>query len=101
MMTTVHTLLCAILLFTGWCRIVKTTERQTRPTIRLSMVSAAVASLVLGVAPWGNDLWKWFPLYEPHIVVIVLLGAFCAVQISTATHWRFSPPQSFQKRHPS
>jgi len=94
----VHTVLCSMLFFTAWYRIVKTAERTTRPTIRAAMTGTTMASLLVGVAPWAHLVWSWFPPYEPHFVVIVLLGAFCSVQFSTAFHWRFGPPRSFQKR---
>lgn len=94
----IHTALCGMLFITCWCRIVKTSERQTRPIIRTSVGFSAMVSIVVGLAPWGNGMWSWFPAYQPHPVVIMVLGAFTAVQVSTAAHWRFGTPRSFQKR---
>lgn len=93
-----HTALCSILFWSAWCRIVKTSERHTRKSIRSSMALAAMAALVMMAAPWSADLWPWFPRYTPHPVTLVLLASYAAVQVSTARHWLHGVPASFVER---
>ncbi|WP_298929270.1 hypothetical protein [uncultured Ramlibacter sp.] len=96
----VHTVLCAVLFGTAWCRLVKTTERHTFPVIRMAFVLAATASLVLAIAPWASGLWPWFPRYRPHAATVLMLASFASVQLATARHWRAGTPSSFNREQP-
>lgn len=100
MLITAHTLLSGVLFWSAWCRLVKTTASHTRKPIRLGFVLAATASLTIGVAPWANSIWPWFPEYDVHPATVLMLLSFAAVQVSTAMHWRYGVPKSFTKDAP-
>lgn len=92
-----HTVLCAILFWSAFCRIVKTNERETYLVIRVSFSVAGMAALVMMIAPFGHLLWPWFPKYRVHPAVLLMLASFVSVQVSTARHWRHGTPKSFTK----
>jgi hypothetical protein len=97
MLTTIHTLLNFFLGWSCWCRLVKMSRHSTYYTIKFAFVAAAMASIVLLVAPWGAQLWSWFPAYQVHGAVVVMLFAFVAVQVATSYHWRRGVPRNFIK----
>lgn len=93
-----HTVLCGVLGWSAWCRLVKMNSKRTVTAIRLSFTLAAMGAIALGVAPWGAALWPmWFPAYRPHVMVIVMLAGFVAVQVSTSKYWKHGAPASFCK----
>jgi hypothetical protein len=92
-----HSFLCIVLSWSAWCRLVKMDERRTRPSIRLAFTLSGMGPVALLIAPWGSELWDWFPIYRPHPVVILVLLGYAAVQVSTSRHWRTGPPPSFCK----
>jgi hypothetical protein len=92
-------LLCGILFWTAFCRIVKTSHR-TRNVIRWSFSLLAVASLLLALTPWA---YRWFPILQRQTInwtELLMLFAFCCVQVSTAVYWRRGQPDSFRKDAP-
>lgn len=94
---TLHLILCAANFWSCFFRQQRSTS-QTRGDIRAVFWLLAVASLMLGVAPWGHALWPW--LFEPYRVTwpeLLMLAAVAAVQEVTARHWRHGVPQDFVK----
>ncbi len=91
-----HVLVCLVLAWTCWCRIVKTNDK-TRDTVRLAFVYGTSTSLLLAAAPWLHLVWPWFPLFRPHLAVLAALLAVIAFQVATARYWRSGPPRHFQR----
>lgn len=92
-----HLVLCGIILWSAWCRIVKMSDHKTRIEIRLSFVFSAIAAMTLLIAPFGSQLWDWFPVYHPHWAELMMLLAFAAVQLSTAKYWAKGTPSQYNK----
>ncbi len=80
-------LLCLGLLWSVFCRLVRTSE-QTRFAVRLSIFFLGVAALV-GL---GAPLYGWAP--DP--IVFVITWACLNMQIVAARHWRKGAPEQFQ-----
>lgn len=85
----VNTVLCAMLFYTCFCRLVRT-NRETHASIRAAFVVLATAAawclfepLSKGVAPQNNQL--------------LIEGAMVIVQALTARYWRDSVPTHFQR----
>lgn len=91
-----HSLLCAALFYTAWCRIVHT-DRQTRPYIRWAFSMLAIASIVLGIAPWAHKLWPWAARLQITWSELLMLAAFVGVQVSTSFYWRHGVPRDFME----
>jgi hypothetical protein len=91
-----HTLLCAALFYTAWCRIVHTT-RHTRDPIRWAFSLLAVAAIFLGIAPWAHKLWPWAARLQITWSELLILAAFLGVQVTTSTYWRRGVPRDFLK----
>jgi hypothetical protein len=89
-----HSLMCISIFWSAWCRLVKVGP-STRESIRISFTLLGVAALVLGVAPWAPLLWPWFPHYDIHPAVLLLLAANTGVLLAMAHNWRH--PVNFNK----
>lgn len=92
-----HTILCGALGWSAWCRLVKMTASGTYPSILYAFVATAMAASLLAIAPWASWLWQWFPDYQVHPAVVLMLAGFVAVQVSTSRHWKHGTPPSFIK----
>lgn len=84
-----HELLCAVLIYTVFCRAVKTDER-VRLDVRFAFFVLGMASCLGMAAPlvWG---------VLPSPISLVMLTAFVAVQVTTARHWKHGVPGCFYK----
>lgn len=89
LMAILHELLCAALLYSCFCRAVKTNQ-DTRQSILLTFYFLSCVAIFATFAPLVID-WK------PDIVSLLLLLAITLVQTVTATHWRYGPPEHFQQ----
>lgn len=97
LLTAVHTALCFTILYSSWCRIVRTTKTHTRRVIRWSFALSSAGSSLLMVSPFTSYI-SWWGEYQPHWTTVICLAGFAAVQIATAYHWRNGVPQSFHQR---
>jgi hypothetical protein len=93
----VHTILCAAIFWSSWCRIVKTTKTATRRSIRWAFSMASGGSILIGAAPFVNYI-PGYGGYQIHWTTLVLLAGFAAVQLATSYHWRNGVPESFHMR---
>lgn len=89
-MLILHEVLCAVLLWTCFCRATRTNPQTMRPVL--------VAFYLLSV----SALWATFaPLltgWEPDSVSLLLLASIALTQLVTARFWQQSPPRAFQRR---
>jgi len=90
-MLILHELLCAVLLWTCFCRATRT-NAQTRRPILLAFYLMSISALWATFAP----LIGW----TPDSVSLLLLAAITLVQTVTARFWQQSPPAAFQERGP-
>lgn len=88
----VHELLCAVLLWSCFCRATRTNAQTSLP-ILASFYLLSIAALFATLAP---VLIGW----EPDAVSLLLLGAIALVQTVTARYWQQSPPAAFQETAP-
>ncbi len=88
----VHELLCAVLLWSCFCRATRTNDQTSLP-ILASFYLLSIAALFATLAP---VLIGW----EPDAVSLLLLGAIALVQTVTARYWQQSPPAAFQETDP-
>lgn len=79
-------LLCAALLYSVFCRLVRTSAT-TRLDVRLSIFGLGIAALI-GI---GAPMYGW----RPDLVVIFITAATVAMQLVAARHWRHGVPTPF------
>ena len=79
-------LLAASLLYSVFCRLVKT-RKTTRLDVRLSIMALGLAALLCIGAP----LYGW----QPDSVTLVLLASMVQIQWVAARHWAHGVPDSF------
>ena len=79
-------LLSAALLYSVFCRLVKT-RKTTRLDVRLSIMALGLAALLCIGAP----LYGW----QPDSVTLVLLASMVQIQWVAARHWAHGVPDSF------
>ena len=89
---TLHELLCAVLLYSCFCRATKT-NRETQIQVLLSFYLLSIAALVATFAPL---VLGW----EPDTVSLMLLASITLVQTVTSRFWQHSPPVAFQRPPP-
>jgi hypothetical protein len=85
----VHIVLCLALLYSQFCRAVKT-DRTTKLPVLLAfyvLTAAVVFSLFAPVV---------LPGWQPSLDSILFMLAVLVVQAVTATHWRHGAPDSFR-----
>lgn len=87
-----HELLCAVLLWSCFCRATRTNAQTSLP-ILVSFWFLAISALLATFAPL---LFGW----EPDAVSLVLLASIALVQTVTARYWQQSPPAAFQRLDP-
>lgn len=87
-MIVIHEMLCAALLYSCFCRAVKT-NRETKLPILLAFYVLSCTAVFVTFAP---IVMAWAP--DP--VSLALLAAITLVQTVTAQHWRYGPPEHFQ-----
>jgi hypothetical protein len=81
-------LLCAALLWSVFCRLVRTNER-TLFRVRLSIWMLGAVSLIGMAAP----LYGW----APDFMVLLMTAACLNMQVVAARHWRNGVPPQFQQ----
>lgn len=86
----IFTAACLALLYSGFCRLVHTSER-TRLDVRLAVYGLTVAAL-------GGLYAVLFLKYEPGWPSTALALAMVFVQAVTARLWRRGVPTSFQNQ---
>jgi len=84
-----HEALCAVLLWTCFCRATRT-NAQTMLPVLASFYLLTIAALVATFAPL---IMGW----EPDAVSLLLLASISLVQTVTARFWQQSPPAAFQR----
>lgn len=85
-----HELACAVLLWTCFCRLVRTDEN-TKASVRFAFWFLSFAAIVSTASPylgWGGLDWP----------AVLMLSAAALVQVVTARHWRYGPPPAFQTK---
>lgn len=87
-LTVAHEALCFALLFTVFCRFVKT-NRSTRPAIRAAFL---LLGLVAGLGAVGPLSLGW----QPSAFGVLLLAAILILQTVTSTYWRGGTPSQFK-----
>ena len=101
----VQTLFAAALLWSCFCRVVKTNAETIREIRWCIVLEACAAGMVLGapVLPLlipefaGRGVFRWQPWTTPAWVWVLLLIAATLMQLVTAKFWRNSPPPDFQR----
>ena len=85
----VNTVLCVALVWTCFCRIVRTDDN-THADVRLAFCALATVAGVCLMAPvwWGM---------QPQVPQLALEGAALAVQVLTARYWKYGVPTHYQK----
>lgn len=86
----VHELLCAVLLYSCFCRATRT-NAQTALPILVSFWLLSVSALFATLAPLLID-------WQPDAVSLLLLASISLVQTVTARYWQQSPPLAFQRK---
>lgn len=88
-MLLVHELLCAILIYTVFCRAVRT-DHTVRVDVRFSFFLLGVVACLGMPAPliWGGI---------PNSFTLLLLAVITIVQMVTARHWSRGVPYGFYK----
>lgn len=89
-LTYVHVFLCLALLYSQFCRAVKT-DHTTKMPILLAFYFLTVAVVFLLFAPVIVPDWRPSPDF------ILFLLAVLVVQAVTAVHWRHGVPTGFQE----
>ena len=89
MMLVINEMLFMALLYSCFCRAVKT-NRETKLSILVAFYLLSCAALFATFAP---IVMAW----RPDAVSLALLAATTLVQAVTAQHWRFGPPEHFQQ----
>jgi len=92
-LTALHLILSLALLYSQFCRSVKT-DHNTRKTVIMAFYALTVASIFCLFAPLVLPGW------QPSWDTIGLLAAVTAVQAATSRYWRSGVPGSFQNDHP-
>lgn len=87
-LTIAHEALCLSLLFTVFCRFVKT-NRSTRPAVRAAFL---LLGLVAGLGAVGPLSLGW----QASPFGVLLLAAILLLQSVTSLYWRGGPPANFQ-----
>jgi hypothetical protein len=85
----VHELLCAVLLYSCFCRATRTNSDTALP-ILVSFWLLSVSALFATLAPIMID-------WQPDAVSLLLLASVTLVQTVTARYWQQSPPFAFQR----
>lgn len=91
-MLAIHEGLALALLYTCFCRAIKTDENTAGPVL-FAFWLLGVAATVAIFAPLA---WDW----RPDVVSLSLLGSILVLQIVTALYWRDGIPPQFQKGCP-
>ena len=89
MMLITHEALCMALLYSCFCRAVKTNQ-DTKLPILLTFYVLSCTAVFVTFAPL---VLAW----QPDAVSLSLLAAITLVQTVTAQHWRYGPPEHFQQ----
>ncbi len=92
---TVNVVLCAVLFWTCFCRLVRT-DMQTRWEVRTGFAVLGAVALALLLAPFGWML-PCLPGGNPGWGQVWLLAAIVLVQGLTARFWRDQVPPHFQR----
>ncbi len=79
-------LLAGALLYSVFCRLVKTSTT-TRLDVRISIMALGLAALVCIAAP----VYGWVP----DVVTLVLIASMVQIQWVAARHWAHGVPDSF------
>lgn len=79
-------LLCIVLLYSVFCRLVRT-DHTTRLSVRLSIFGLGLAALI-GI---GAPLYSW----RPDLVSLCITAATVGMQLVAARHWRHGVPAPF------
>ena len=87
-----HECLCAALLYSCFCRAVKT-DASTQIEVLVSFYCLSVTAIFATFAPL---LMGW----EPDAVSLCLLASITLIQSVTARHWRGGVPAVFKKDPP-
>lgn len=82
-----HEVLCLALIVCVFGRSVQSTD-EVLLSIRLSFWLLWTSALMGMAAPL---VW----CYEPHLVEVVMLAGYTAVQLSTSIHWRGGVPRQY------
>lgn len=88
-MLAIHELLALTLLYTCFCRAVKTNGNTRRPVL-LAFWLLSITATVCVFAPLALN-WR------PDTVSILLLLSIVVVQLVTAVYWRHGIPPEFQE----
>jgi membrane protein YdbS with pleckstrin-like domain len=88
-MSDIYLLACAVLVYSGFCRLVHMTTA-TRLVIRAAIwVLTVVAAVgVAAVLVWG---------YHPHWVAVAQVVAIAIVQVACSSLWRAGVPDDYQR----
>ena len=86
-----NTIICAVLFYTCFCRLVRT-SRDTERGVRLAFCVLLTASFVCMAAPFVPCL-----AYRPQGPALFIEAAMAIVQALTARYWRDGVPCHFQK----
>ena len=89
-LTHIHVILCLALLYSQFCRAVKT-DHTTRPSVLAAFYFLTVAVVVSLFAP------LILPGWQPSPDSILFLLAVLIVQAVTAVHWRHGAPHAFKR----
>lgn len=86
-------LLCAALLWSVFCRLVRT-NTSTLLAVRLSIYQLGIFALCGMAAP----MYGW----QPDALIVALIWVCLCMQVVAARHWRYGVPASFQRNplHP-
>jgi hypothetical protein len=87
-----HELLCAVLLWSCFCRATRTNAHTALPVL-VSFWLLSVTALFSTFAPLLID-------WQPDAVSLLLLASISLVQTVTARYWQQSPPIAFQRKEP-
>jgi uncharacterized membrane protein YoaK (UPF0700 family) len=90
MVDAIYFIFCFALLYSCFCRATRMHKDNTKRAVRWAFQLLTVSACTALAAPM---LWA----YRPDWVVTMLLGAFVAVQIVTASYWTHDVPNEFQK----
>lgn len=85
----IHEALCAVLLYSVFCRAVRSSDL-VRTDVRLAFFFLGMVACVGIVAPL---VWK----FAPDCFTIALLASISGVQLVTAHHWEQGVPDRFLK----
>ena len=85
-----NTVLCAMLFYTCFCRLVRTSG-ETVPGVRLAFIVLAMASALCLSAPF-------LFAYKPTWPSLLMVGSMAFVQALTAKYWKDGVPCHFRKQ---